>query len=219
MPGFQTVTSKVVSADLARGPVLARRGSMLCYTGDVRFRPVGGLGGGGGLGGLGAMAGRMLAGEHVAMMVGEGQGTVSYGYLGSHVTIVELTGELLQVEAARLLCHDATLSSSIVVLGGGGIRQAVRGAVSGQGLATTQLSGVGSVALLSHGPAFALQVAPGRTVAVDPQSYVAAHGALTVDVAASVGWRDAVGRGSGEAIQLRVTGQGTVYVQPSERTT
>ena len=226
MPGYEKVNGKVVKADLSRGPVLARRGAMLFYTGQVSFRPAGGgmpggmSGGMPGMGGLGAiagMAGRALAGEHVAMMAAEGMGEVHYGFRGSNVTVIELQGELLQVEADRLLCHDANLQSSVVVLGSGGVRQAVRGAVSGQGLATTQISGMGSVAVLSHGGTFALPVTGGQTIGVDPQSYVAAQGNLTVDVAASLGWRDAVGKGSGEAIQLKVTGQGTVYVQASER--
>ena len=42
-------------------------------------------------------------------------------------------------------------------------------------------------------------------------------GQVNVDISASVGWRDAVGRGSGEAIQLKLTGYGTVYVQASEQ--
>jgi uncharacterized protein (AIM24 family) len=33
----------------------------------------------------------------------------------------------------------------------------------------------------------------------------------------NAGWREAVGRGSGEAIQLKVSGEGTVYVQASEQ--
>jgi uncharacterized protein (AIM24 family) len=54
-------------------------------------------------------------------------------------------------------------------------------------------------------------------VSVDPQAYVAHVGQVTVDIAASLGWRDAVGKGSGEAIQLKCTGNGTVYVQASEQ--
>ena len=225
MTGFEKVNGKVVKTDLGRGPVLARRGAMLAYTGDVRFSPAGGGMPGGGMGGgLGGMmggmmgaAGRAMAGEHVSMMAAEGRGEVWYGFRGASVTVIQLGGELLQVEADRLLAHDANLQSSVVVLGSGGVRQAIRGAVSGQGLATTQISGNGSVAVLSHGGTIELEVQPGRTVGVDPQSYVAALGNLQIDVAASVGWRDAVGKGSGEAIQLKVTGQGRVYVQASEQ--
>ena len=98
------------------------------------------------------------------------------------------------------------------------MRGAIRGAVSGQGLFTTQLHGVGSVAVLSHGGTIAMPVdGPAGPTAVDPQAYVGHVGQVNVDISAAVGWRDAVGRGSGEAIQLKLTGYGTVYVQASEQ--
>ena len=232
MTGFEKVNGKVVKTDVSRGPVLARRGAMLAYTGDVRFMPAGGGMPGGGMGGMGGMggglggmmggmmgaAGRAMAGEHVSMMAAEGRGEVWYGFRGSNVTVIPLNGaDMLQVEADRLLAHDANMQSSVVFIGSGGVKQAIRGAISGQGMATTQISGMGSVAVLSHGGTIEIQVQPGQTVGVDPQAYVAALGNLTIDVAASVGWRDAVGKGSGEAIQLKVTGQGRIYVQASEQ--
>lgn len=211
---FEQVNGKVISAPVAPGQeILARKGAMLAYTGDVGFSPVHM-----GSGGAGGRIGRMVAGEQVAMMVAQGRGTVHYGYRGLYVTIVELDGAgPLSVEADRLLAHDAALQSGTVFLGSqGGIRGAVRGAVSGQGLFTTQLHGHGSAAVLSHGGTIAIPVG-GRPVAVDPQAYVAHVGQVEVDISASVGWRDAVGRGSGEAVQLKVTGHGTVYVQASEQ--
>ena len=42
-------------------------------------------------------------------------------------------------------------------------------------------------------------------------------GQVNADIALNASWRDAVGRGSGEAIQLKMTGHGTVYVQASEQ--
>ena len=121
-------------------------------------------------------------------------------------------------QADRLVAHEAALQATVVFLGSqGGIRGAVRGAVSGQGLFTTQLHGVGAAAVLSHGGTIAIPVDGSRPVAVDPQAYVAHVGQVQVDISASVGWRDAVGRGSGEAVQLRLTGNGTVYVQASEQ--
>jgi uncharacterized protein (AIM24 family) len=217
MGSFTQVNAKVITTQVSPGrEVLARRGAMLAYTGDVHFSPV--HGGGGGMGGMGGMAGRMLAGEQVSMMVAQGQGTVHYGFRGLHVTVVELDGSgPLQVEADRLVAHDAGLQSTIVMIGQqGGLRGAVRNMASGMGLATTQLHGFGTAAVLSHGGTIAIPVG-GRPVAVDPQAYVAHVGQVQVDLAASVGWRDAVGRGSGEAMQLRLTGQGTVYVQASEQ--
>lgn len=212
---FEQVNPKVVAARVAPGrEVLARRGAMLAYTGEVGFSPVHT-----GAGGVGGMAGRMMAGEQVAMMVAQGSGTVHYGFRGLYLTIIELDGSgPLSVEADRLVAHDAALQSAVVFLGQqGGIRGAVRGAVSGQGLFTTQLHGSGSVAVLSHGGTIAIPVDGTRPTAVDPQAYVAHVGQVEVGVSASVGWRDAVGRGSGEAIQLKLTGVGTVYVQASEQ--
>lgn len=220
MGSFEQVNGKVVAAQVSPGrEVLARRGAMLAYTGDVHFSPVHGGGAGGFGGGMGGMAGRMLAGEQVAMMVAQGQGTVHYGYHGLYLTVVELDGSgPLQVEADRLVAHDASLQSTIVMIGQqGGLRGAVRSMASGTGLATTQLHGFGTAVLLSHGGTIAIPVQGGRTVAVDPQAYVAHVGQVQVDLSASVGWRDAVGRGSGEAMQLKLTGQGTVYVQASEQ--
>jgi uncharacterized protein (AIM24 family) len=165
------------------------------------------------------MAGRMVAGEQVQMMVAQGQGTVHYGYRGLYMTIIQVDGSgPLTVEADRLAAHDASLQSTLVFLGSqGGIRGAVRGAVSGQGLFTTQLHGFGTAVVLSHGGTIALAVRPGQTTTVDPQAFVAHVGQVTADIAMNASWRDAVGRGSGEAIQLKMTGNGTVYVQASEQ--
>lgn len=224
------VNPKVARARVAPGaPVLARRGAMLAYTGAVTFRPV--VGAQGGAGAIGGMLGRAAAGEGSAMMIAEGDGDVLYGVAGLHVVLVDLDGEQdLTVEADRLLAHDASLDPSVVFLGsdgagggaprsglGGGLGGVARGAMTGQGLFTTRLSGAGSAALLAHGGAFAIPVREGAPVGVDPQAYVAHTGALRVEVKASLGWRDAVGRGSGEAFRLQVSGHGTVHVQASEK--
>ena len=212
---FEQVNGKVVSVPVAPGrEVLARRGAMLAYTGHVQFAPVRAT-----AGGMGGMAGRMMAGEQVQMMVAQGQGTVHYGYRGMYLTIIEV-GQAgpLTVEADRLVAHDAGLQATVVFLGSqGGIRGAVRGAVSGQGLFTTQLHGHGTAVVLSHGGTIALPVQPGQTTTVDPQAFVAHVGQVNADIALNASWRDAVGRGSGEAIQLKMTGHGTVYVQASEQ--
>jgi uncharacterized protein (AIM24 family) len=212
---FEQVNHKVVAAAVAPGrEVLSRRGAMLAYTGDVGFAPVHT-----GSGGVRGLAGRAMAGEHVAMMVARGTGKVYYGYAGLYVTIIELDGSgPLSVEADRLVAHDAALQPTVVFLGEqGGLRGVVRGAVSGQGLFTTQLHGVGSVAVLSHGGTIELPVRPGEATTVDPQAYVAHVGNVEAKVTLNASWRDAVGRGSGEAVQLKMSGAGTVYVQASEQ--
>lgn len=221
---FELVNHKVLRAPVTHGgEVIARRGSMLAYHGDVRFTPAtigGGFGGGmpGGRG-LAGMAGRAMAGESSPLMAAAGSGEVFYGHAGAHVSIIEVDGRgELSVEADRLLAFPATMQTSVVFLGTqGGVRGAIRGAVTGQGLFTTAVAGVGPVAVLSHGGTLALSVGGGKVVTVDPQAYVGHVGALTVTATVNASWREAVGRGSGEAVQLKVSGDGTVYVQASEQ--
>ncbi len=219
---IEKVNSKVVKAAVAPGQsVLARKGAMLYYTGDVHFVPHTMGGGAGAMPGMGAMmgmAGRMMSGEHVAMMAAEGHGEVFYGHAGLHVDVVNMQGgQTLSIEASRLLAHDQFLQTSVVPLfQQGGLRGAVRGAMTGQGMFTTQVNGQGQVAILSHGGTISLPVG-NNPVVVDPQAYVGHLGHIQVDISSNVGWRDAVGKGSGEAIQLKLTGQGQVWVQASEQ--
>lgn len=226
---FEQVNSKVVRVDVGvAGGVVARTGAMLFYTGAVSFAPhqIPGAQGMGG-GGLMGMAGRMMAGEHERTMLAQGNGTVHYGFAGLEVHVVQMQpGAALRVEASRLLANTAGLQSSIVSVassgggGGGGLMGALRGAaggaLTGQGMFTTQLSGHGAAVLLAHGGFLELPVGGPNPVVVDPQAFVAAYGNVNTELKAALSWRDAVGRGSGEAMQLQCTGQGVVYVQASE---
>ena len=228
---FQKVNSKVVKVNVGQvGGVVARTGAMLFYTGQVGFSPhqVPGAAQMGGMGGLARMAGRMMQGEHEATMMAQGNGEVHYGFAGLEVHVVDLQqGASLKVEASRLLANTAGLQSSVVSVmsqGGGGrggglmgsLRGAASGALTGQGMFTTQLSGHGAAVLLAHGGLIELQVGGPAPVVVDPQAFVAAYGNVTTELKTAMSWRDAVGRGAGEAMQLQCVGQGVVFVQASE---
>ncbi|MGI5222336.1 AIM24 family protein [Nocardia sp. CA-290969] len=228
---FEKINSKVVKVDVgAAGGVVARAGGMLFYTGDVSFAPheIPGGGGMGGGGGLVRMAGRMMAGEHQRTMLAQGTGQVHYGFAGLEVQVVPVQpGAMLQVEASRLLAYTAGLQTSVVSVmssggggGGGGLMGALRGAASGaltgQGMFTTQISGHGSAVLLAHGGYLELQVGGPNPVVVDPQAFIASYGNVQTELKTAMSWRDAVGRGSGEAMQLQCAGQGIIYVQASE---
>ncbi|MFI7001188.1 AIM24 family protein [Nocardia sp. NPDC050175] len=229
---FEKVNGKVVKVNVGMaGGVAARTGAMLFYTGDVSFAPhqiPGGQGMGGG-GGLMRVAGRMMAGEHERTMLAQGTGEVHYGFAGLEVHVVQMQpGATLRVEASRLLANTAGLQSSIVSVmssgggggGGGGLMGALRGAatgaLTGQGMFTTQLSGQGAAVLLAHGGFLELPVGGPNPIVVDPQAFVAAYGNVQTELKTALSWRDAVGRGSGEAMQLHCVGQGVVYVQASE---
>ncbi|MBH0778607.1 AIM24 family protein [Nocardia bovistercoris] len=228
---FEKVNGKVVKVNVGMaGGVVARNGAMLFYTGDISFAPhqIPGAQSMGGGGGLMRMAGRMMAGEHERTMLAQGNGEVHYGLAGLEVHVVQMQpGATLRVEASRLLANSANLQSSIVSVmssggggGGGGIMGALRGAASGaltgQGMFTTQLTGQGSAVLLAHGGFLELQVGGPNPIVVDPQAFVAAYGNVQTELKTALSWRDAVGRGSGEAMQLHCVGQGVVYVQASE---
>ncbi|MEU7630160.1 AIM24 family protein [Nocardia sp. NPDC049220] len=227
---FDKVNGKVVKINIAAaGGVVARSGAMLFYTGDVSFAPhqIPGAHAMGGMGGLLRMAGRAMAGEHERTMLAQGNGEVHYGLAGLEVHIVPVQpGATLRVEASRLLANTAGLQSSVVSVvssgsgGGGGLMGALRGAaggaLTGQGMFTTQLTGQGAAVLLAHGGFLELPVGGPNPIVVDPQAFVAAYGAVQTELKTALSWRDAVGRGSGEAMQLHCVGQGVVYVQASE---
>ncbi|MEU2563413.1 AIM24 family protein [Streptomyces longispororuber] len=211
---FREVTPKMIEATVRPGVKLfSQRGAMLAYKGDVSFTP--NLTGG--QGGLMGMIGRRVADESVPLMTVEGDGTVMFGHGGHHVHVITLTGDTLYVEADRLLAFDGTLRQGTAFLGSqGGVMGMVRGQVSGQGLFTTTLKGDGAVAVMAHGGVVELPITPQRPVHVDPQSYVAHQGDVRNRLSTALSWRDMVGRGSGEAFQLELSGTGVVYVQGSE---
>lgn len=193
--------------------MFSQRGAMLAYRGDVTFTP----NTAGGQGGVMSMIGLRVAGEATPLMTVEGSGTVMFGHGGHHIQVIELSGDTLYVEADRLLAFDGSLEQGTMFMGAqGGVMGMVRGQVTGQGLFTTTLKGHGSVAVMAHGGIIKLPIGQGRTVHVDPQAYVAHHGDVRNKLSTAVGWRDMVGRGSGEAFQLELSGNGAVYVQASE---
>ncbi|MGW6309303.1 AIM24 family protein [Streptomyces niveus] len=211
---FREINSKVVEASVAPGQkMFSQRGAMLAYRGDVTFTP----NIADGQGGLMSMIGRRVAGEATPLMTVEGSGTVMFGHGGHHIQVIGLSGDTLYVEADRLLAFDGSLEQGTMFMGAqGGVMGMVRGQVTGQGLFTTTLKGHGSVAVMAHGGIIELPIGQGRTVHVDPQAYVAHHGDVRNKLSTAVGWRDMVGRGSGEAFQLELSGNGAVYVQASE---
>jgi uncharacterized protein (AIM24 family) len=211
---FNVLNSRMVEAQVQPGQTLfSQRGAMLAYRGEVRFTPSIT----GGQRGVMGMIGRRVAGEATPLMTVEGSGTVMFGHGGHHVEVIHLAGDKLYVESDRLLAFDGSLRQGTMFMGSqGGVMGIVRGQVTGQGLFTTTLEGHGSAAVMAHGGVIQLPIVPGRPVHVDPQAYVAHRGDVRNKLSTALGWRERVGRGSGEGFQLELSGAGTVYVQASE---
>ncbi|GAA2591397.1 AIM24 family protein [Actinomadura fulvescens] len=214
MPGYTSINPKMLQVPVGPGQeIYSKRGAMLAYTGRVNFAPTATAGQG-----LGQTLGRAMAGERTVMMHVTGHGSAMFGHGGLHVQVIDLAGDTLYVEADRLLVYDASLQAGTMFMGEqGGVGGVIRGAVSGQGLFTTTLTGHGACAVLSHGGVMELPITPQRPVHVDPQAYVAHRGQVQNKLTTAMGLRDLVGRGSGEGFQLQLSGQGVVYVQASER--
>ncbi|WP_243708725.1 AIM24 family protein [Actinomadura sp. GC306] len=206
MAQFRMNGSKMLAVDLAGETIRALNGSMVAYEGEMAFKRQGMTGGEGLRGALK----RRIAGEGMTLMEVTGQGTVHLAHEAAEVTLVQLTGDTLFVESESLLALEGTLQTGVHFVG-------LRGMGTGQGLATTKVDGHGTVAILSDGPAIALEVNPQTPLCVDPHAYVCHHGQLQQDVVTDVNWRTVLGQGSGESVQFRYSGHGLVYVQPAER--
>jgi uncharacterized protein (AIM24 family) len=139
-----------------------------------------------------------------------GRGRVYLALDAMDVLVVDLAGDTLTVESEHVLAHTDQLRLDVQFSG-------LRGVTSGQGLATTTVTGHGQVAIVSAGPVMALEVAPGQDLVVDPDAYVGSRGQLSMNLVSGVSWKSFVGEGSGEPFSLRFTGHGLVLVQSSER--
>ena len=213
MPVYQQINEKMLEVKLSNEEVFARKGAMVSYQGEVQFSRSFLAGQG-----VQSLAMRAVTNEGYAMMAAKGSGSVYYAHAGLFVTIIPVRGETLYVESDTLLAFDARLTAGTMFLGNqGGIQGVVRGAVSGQGLFTTTLQGTGEVAILSDGNTIGLPVTHDVPVFVDPQAYIGHTGQLSSNIVTDLNWKTFVGQASGESYQVTFTGQGTVYIQASER--
>jgi uncharacterized protein (AIM24 family) len=201
-----TAHKKVLHADLGGDSVRAAQGSMVAYQGNLEFKHAG-MGGGGG---FRAALKQKVAGESITLMEVKGTGRAYLAQDALDVTVVRLENDKLTVESEHILAVTEGLKLDVQFAG-------LRGMTSGQGLATTTVSGTGQCAIMSDGPMIPLAVGPGMPLVVDPDAYVAGTGQLQMSLVSGVSWRSLVGDGGGEPFSLRFEGQGTVYIQPAER--
>jgi uncharacterized protein (AIM24 family) len=201
-----TADKKLLYADLVGDSVRAAAGSMVAYTGTVDFKHAG-MGGGGG---LRAALKQRIAGESITLMECAGHGRVICAVDALDVVVVDLDGDTLTVESDHILAVTSGLKLDVKFAG-------LQGMTTGQGLATTTVSGSGQVAVTSEGPMIALGVGPGEPVVVDPDAYIASKGQLNMNLVSGVSWKALVGEGSGEPFSLRFEGSGSVFIQPAER--
>ena len=186
------------------GRVWAKVGSMVAYTGSVKFIREGVL-----EHGLGTLLKKMVTGEGASLMKVEGKGRVYLAEQGKKVQVLQLNGETIYVNGNDLLAFEDGVQWDITMM------RRVAGMLTG-GLFNVKLSGKGMVAITSHYTPLTLQVRPDQPVITDPNATVAWSGSLSPDIRTDISFRTLIGRGSGEGIQLYFKGEGWVVIQPFE---
>lgn len=201
-----TADKRVLHADLQNDSIRAASGSMVAFEGNIEFKGAG-MGGGDG---FRAALKRKVAGESVQLMECSGHGRAYLAKDAMDVMVIDLTGGTVTVESEHILAVTAGLRLDVQFAG-------LQGMTSGQGLATTTITGQGQAAIISDGPIMALEAAPGMDVVVDPDAFVGSYGQLNMSLVSGVSWKSVIGEGSGEPFSLRFAGHGVVYVQSAER--
>ncbi|SIO84813.1 DUF124 domain-containing protein [Nocardiopsis sp. JB363] len=198
-PGMHLQNRKMLRVGL-NGEFYARQGSMVAYQGGVDFAYQG-------AGSVGRFMKKAFTGEGLPLMKVSGQGDVFLAHEAWDVHLIDLEEESLTVNGANVLAFEPTLNWDIQKVQGFG------GMVAG-GLFNTVFSGRGRVAVACHGTPVLLNV--DQPTFIDTQAAVAWSTTLQANIRSTVKAGAIIGRGSGEAFQLALQGQGFVLVQASE---
>ena len=200
---FELENPHVLELNLA-GKVWAKLGSMIAYTGAVRFTREGVL-----EHGVGKMLKRAVTGEGTTLMKVEGNGRVYLADSGKRVQVLRLEGDTVFVNGNDLLAMEDGLDWDVKLM------RRVSGMLAG-GLFNIRVSGHDMIAITTHYNPLTLEVRSGEAVLTDPGATVAWSGGLAPDIVTDITLKTFLGRGSGESIQLKFEGQGWIVLQPYE---
>jgi uncharacterized protein (AIM24 family) len=178
---------------------LARQGSMVAYQGTIDFAYEGS-------GGVGRMFKKAFTGEGMSLMRVSGAGDVFLADDADEIHLLYLEDESVTVSGSNVLAFESSLAWDI---------KRVEGAsMLGGGLFNTTFTGRGTLAIVVYGTPVVLNV--DQPTFVDIQSAVLWSTTLQSGIRKTAKAGAMIGRGSGEAYQLALSGQGFVVVQASE---
>ncbi|WP_110180470.1 AIM24 family protein [Nocardioides solisilvae] len=183
-------------------PVVATKGSMVAYQGDVAFEHKS-------AGSLGKLIKRAVTSEDTPLMTVTGRGEVFLADRGRNVFLVDLEGpqDALSISGTSLLAFESSLEHDVHRVKGAGMLAA--------GAFNTLVRGRGRVALTCHGTPLILDCSRQPTF-VDMNAVVCWSASLQPTVQSSMNVRSLLRGGTGEAFQYAFHGPGFVVVQPSE---
>jgi uncharacterized protein (AIM24 family) len=200
---FELESGRMLDINLD-GEVWIKMGSMVAYTGQIKFVREGLLDQG-----IGNLFKKAISGEGTRLTKATGTGSVFCADFGKKITILELKNEAIFVNGNDLLAFETTLKPEIKML------KSITGMMAGS-LFNIRLEGTGMVAITSHYNPLTLRVTPDCPVITDPNATVMWSGNLTPELKTDIQWKTLLGRGSGESVQMVFRGKGFVVVQPYE---
>ncbi|TXS57385.1 AIM24 family protein [Streptomyces sp. t39] len=200
VPGMTLQNAKSVKYTV-NGEMHARQGSMIAFRGNLEFERKGQ--------GIGGMLKRAVTGEGLALMAVRGQGEAWFAHEANNCFIIDVEqGDSLTVNGRNVLCFDASLSYEIQTVKGAGL--------TGGGLFNSVFTGYGKLAVMCEGTPIVIPVTPQQPVYADTDAVVGWSSRLTSSLNRSQSVGSAIRGGSGEAVQLKLEGEGFVIVRPSE---
>lgn len=201
---FELENPHLLEVNLRNQTVFLKKGSMVAYDGDVKFKREGLLSQG-----IGNLLKKAVSGEGISAMKATGSGRVYVADLAKRVRILYLENDAINVNGNDILAYEETVKSDIKMMGNAG-------SIMGGGLFQVRLTGTGHIAITTHGHPLTLAVKPGQPVFTDPNATVAWSGSLAPSIKTDISLKTFIGRGSGESFQLKFEGEGWVVVQAYE---
>jgi uncharacterized protein (AIM24 family) len=202
-PGLRLQNSKMLKVEL-NGEIMARRGAMVGYQGQVQFQALG-------AGGVGKWLKSKVTGEGVPIMKMTGRGDVFLANEAQDIHLIDLEGnDALSINGANVLAFEPTLQYDIRMVQGAGF-------LSSAGLFNCMFTGTGRIAITTHGAPVVVQV--DQPTYADPQAAVCWSSSLQTGFhrAEQLGLGMLIGRTTGEMFTMSFAGQGFVVIQPSEQ--
>jgi uncharacterized protein (AIM24 family) len=200
---FELESPRILEINLTN-QIWTKAGAMISYRGNIKFEREGIL-----EHGLGKLFKKALTGEGTSLMKATGNGKLYVADQGKKISILNLQGESIFVNGNDLLAFEPSINWDIKLM------RKVAGMLSG-GLFNVRLEGRGMVAITSHYEPLTLLVTPDNPVFTDPNATVAWSGNLQPEFVTDISFKTFLGRGSGESVQMKFSGNGFVVVQPFE---
>ena len=200
---FELESARLLEVNLD-GQVWTKMGSMVAYTGEVKFTREGVL-----EHGVAKLLKRAVSGEGTKLTRAEGKGRVYLADEGKKISILTLQNDTIYVNGNDILAFEMGIEWDIKPM------RKIAGMMAG-GLFNVKLSGSGMVAITTHYDPLTLRVGPDHPVTTDPNATVAWSGSLEPEFKTDISLKTFFGRGSGESIQMFFRGEGFVVIQPQE---